>query len=161
MSIQDRIENLKTFQIYLIDFLDKDEQSEESFHKLSNLLSNHDFGTNLQELRPFINIIQNNSRNHHRSPAFNDKISRVLTILFDDLKQKNNYSIFNMFKNDKRLLLYLIEKEILVIDDKIANLMKKGKYKIYNYPQYFNLDKKEEYNIERKGEERMTVMYVN
>ena len=129
-EIQNRVQELKTFQKYLFEFLDKKEQTEESFQNLSKLVSSHNFNTN--EIKPFISSITNIHSNRHRSESFNEKIFQVLSLFLDKLKEKNHYSnrsLFNMFKNDKGILLFLIEQEVLTIDDEIKEIILKNKYK--------------------------------
>lgn len=131
---------------YLFEFLDKKEQTDESYQNLSKLLSNHNFNTNETEIKPFISIITNIHSNHHRSEGFNEKIFHIYSLFLDILKQKNHYSnrsLFNIFKNDKRILLFLIEQEVLTIDEEIKEIILKNKNNNNNYYKYLIENNKE------------------
>ena len=57
----------------------------------------------------------------------------------DDIKTFFSKSaIFNIFKSNKRIILFLIEQQIIVIDEYIAKkITKTDNYNTYQYPQYF------------------------
>ena len=141
MNFNERIEEMKSFQNYVLSFLNNDEQSEESYQNICELLAKHNFVTDTKELKPFVSILRNIFSNHHCSPNFYEKIFRIFNIFLENLKQiYSNFSIFKLFNKDKRILLFLIEKGVLTIDNKISDIMTKGKYKNdYFYPEYFNL----------------------
>lgn len=136
----ERIEEMKNFYQLLLTFLDNDEQQEENYQKICQIITGHNFIQNNKELKPFIKLIQKLVRNHHRSSNFFDNIFKILEIFLKDIKQiYSNFEIFQLFKNDKRILLFLVESGALTIDEQISCNMRKGKYKYDNYPQYFNL----------------------
>lgn len=67
-----------------------------------------------------------------------------------------NFQIFNLFKNYKRILLFLFQNKIIAPDQSIINLMeeeytrKKNKYCLYIYPEIQNLLSKEKEQILKK-----------
>lgn len=126
MNIEKRLEEMKRFQNFILDFLDNDddEQSEENYKNICKLLSIHNFITNAKELELFMRVLQNIFRNHHRLQTFHEKFFRILVIFLKDLKQiYSNFAIFNIFKKDKRILLFLIEKGVLQIDQEVSNII--------------------------------------
>ncbi|KAK8871372.1 hypothetical protein M9Y10_007096 [Tritrichomonas musculus] len=52
-------------------------------------------------------------------------------------KRFKNSEIFNIFKDNKRILLFLLENEIMIMDDYIVQTIITGKYLDAKYPQYF------------------------
>ena len=147
--MNERIGKMKDFQSLLLDFLDKEDQSEENYQKIVNFLSTYNLSENKRELKLFLTFIQKVFHNHHRSSNFYSNIFLVISIFLDDMKHNfSNSEIFNIFKDDKKLLLFLIEKKVFFIDNKIINKMKKGKYYNNQYPKYFGLIKSKGYDEE-------------
>lgn len=86
----------------------------------NRILKSHIFISNNHEIGQFLALIQKVVHSHCHSTFFYDKIFRVLSILLDGIKQIfSNISIFEMFKYEKRILLFLIENKILTIDNEI------------------------------------------
>ena len=75
---------------------------------------------------------------HKRSPFFFNKIEQIILIFQVEMKNYfSNREIFNIFKSNKRLLLFLIEKKMMNIDKFIFTEFTKIKYIKYKYHQYF------------------------
>ena len=70
---------------------------------------------------------------------------KIIAFLKNEIKQTfSNIEIFNIFKNSKIILLFLIKENIITIDETIAEIMmKKEKYKQMKYPEYFYNEIKE------------------
>ena len=49
----------------------------------------------------------------------------------------SNISIFNIFKGNKKIILFLIEQDLLTIDQHIAKIMQDDDFSEAKYPQYF------------------------
>ncbi|KAK8847051.1 hypothetical protein M9Y10_019626 [Tritrichomonas musculus] len=140
MNFQGGIEEMKVFYELLLDFLDKDQQLEEIFDSLSKLIKNHDFILNNQELKLFLKLIKKVFHYHFHSAFFYDKVFRVISIFINDIKQiYSNLTIFNMFKFDKRILLFLIENQILTIDSKILKILEQDEYRQKYYLEYLDI----------------------
>ena len=111
MDCNEYIINLKKIQDILLQFLDNNDQSKDAIQTLNK-------ENNKNEICYILNLISTICNNHHQSPDFFQKIEQVILFFSDDIK--NNYSnieIFNLFKKNKRILLYLIQKEILIINE--------------------------------------------
>ena len=78
---------------------------------------------------------------HHRFPNFFfSKIERILQFFKKDIRKYfSNSEIFNIFAGNKRILLFLIEQQIIIIDEYISKkIATTDKYIKGNYPQYFH-----------------------
>ena len=63
--------------------------------------------------------------NHHRSQNFFTKIEQILQFLKIDISQTfSNKELFDMFLQNKRILLYFIENEIIKIDKSIYDILR-------------------------------------
>ena len=143
MDIDKRIKEMKNFQSIFIDYIDNEDLSEENYQQISMILSSHIIQEDKLELKPYLSLIQKIFHSHRRSPNFFTKMFKVLSLLSNSIKQNyTNYEIFNIFKKDKRILLFLLENNLLTIDAQISNIMNTGKYKLYHYPEYFKILKR-------------------
>ena len=98
-------------------------------------------------------IINKISKHHYRSSDFFNKIENILLEFSDSIKQSlSNFEIFKIFKHNKRLLLFLIQKSIIEIDQSIFEIISHPKFSHGNYIQFFYHEIKH-FLSERKIEE--------
>ena len=136
MNVPEYLEKMKNIQNYLLSFVENESNNEENYQNFINSFSNLNIPKDYFEIKSIINLIQKIANNHHRSQSFFTKIEQVLIYIhqrgfFKEIK------VFNICKNNKRLLLFLIQKGIIIIDDYIINIIKKPKYKELDYKFYF------------------------
>ena len=81
------------------------------------------------------------SNNHYRTNNFFDKIGKIINIFKADIINFfSNQEIFQIFQENKRLLLYLIDEKIMVIDKAIFDIIAKRRTNdkdIFNLGQYY------------------------
>lgn len=83
-------------------------------------------------------ILATISKNMCQYLNFFDKITKLLISLKDILIQSfSNHRIFDIFKDNKKLLLSLLKEKIIILDDSIINPMQSEKYIEKDYPLYF------------------------
>ena len=64
------------------------------------------------------------SKNHFRQPTFFSKIEQILTFFTEDIKQTfTNSELFDFFKLNKRILLFLFTNNIITIDQSIVDFI--------------------------------------
>ena len=111
-QLQIHIEKMRKIQNIIIDFLDEIDVkvSDQIYLKLIELLNQYKFDN--VELKSFLYLIMNISNNHHRVASFYTKILNILQIYKDQIMQMfSNEDMFNFFKGNKRIILYLIEEK--------------------------------------------------
>lgn len=136
MSIQDCIKKYKLIQKHLLLFLDDKANIEENFQNLIHQINTHKVCENRHDFRYFLSLIVNISNYHYRHPNFYSKIEKVIKQVENSLKiHFSNDEIFKIFKENKRLVLFLIEEKLIIMNDFISSIM--NKYQNKNYPQYF------------------------
>lgn len=132
MEIQQYISIKKDFQNLLIEYIDPDCDTEETFTKIIQYFENQKIFKDIYEFKEILNIISNFSDNHYRTIDFFIRIEQLLQYLKDQIqKQLTNEEIYQIFQFNKRILLFLIEEKILIPDQTIAN-------SILNQPNTFN-----------------------
>lgn len=169
MDIQGCLEESKEIQNKLLDYLDIDD--EQAFQDLIDLFAIHEIGESHSKLKQFLLCMVIMSNNHHRSSNFYFKIFKILLFFKNNIISfYSNKEIFNIFKDNKRILLFLIDEQIMIINNSIVEKMSIYRYKNYNYDFYFypeiknfvNIQMQEEYieNFEenrKKGENESTI----
>ena len=139
MSAAEYIETIKTIQSTILEFLDGEENLEENFQNLQAFFDEQQIHENKYELKLVLYLILKVSNNHHRCVNFFHKIEQILNYFKDDITNYfTNHEIFNIFKGNKRILLYLLENNIMTIDEHIAEIIiTTTKFLDFKYPQYF------------------------
>ncbi|KAK8849908.1 hypothetical protein M9Y10_018497 [Tritrichomonas musculus] len=129
------LDQMRKIQENLLDFIEKNENDlHQSLLFMQNVSKIFDSKDKLKALLYLIlNII-----NYHHTTNFYDKIDNVLSIFKNDIKYFfSNNEIFNIFKSNKRIILFLIENQLLIVDDLIAKkiISYNNEYQQYFYPE--------------------------
>lgn len=138
MNTPKLIEEMQSIQSKLLDFLDNETDEEQNFQILKQELDNIKVCDDMHKFKLFLYLISKISNNHHRGNNFFNKIDRILRLFKDDIKKYfTNQTIFNIFKGNKRILLFLIDEKIMIMDESIAKIIVKNQFLSAKYPQYF------------------------
>ncbi|KAK8876102.1 hypothetical protein M9Y10_006288 [Tritrichomonas musculus] len=136
---------------------------ETDFNDLINNFKTQKVAENKNELKLLLHLICEIADNCHRSLNFFNKIDQILKFFENEMKQYfSNYSIFNIFKSNKRLLLFLFNEKILIPDkfiysQIISSEYSEKKYFEYFYPEFKSFSNEEvtEFDIELFEKNRM------
>ena len=139
MNSQDYLSTMLDIQENIIYFLEEEANIEDNFTILESKFNDTKISNSKYYLLSLMHLISKIGNNHHRLPNFFSKIERILLFFKDYIKKYfSNSKVFNIFRSNKRILLFLIEQQIIVIDEyycwKITKTYKHIKAK---YPQYF------------------------
>ena len=139
MNSKEHFDAMKDIQENILYFLEEENNSEENFIILQRKFNDTKIKDNLYELLYLLHLISKIGNNHRRFSNFFSKIERILHIFKKDIKNYfPNSEIFNIFKNNKRILLFLSEQQIIVFDEYIVKkISKTDKFIEAKYPQYF------------------------
>ena len=130
--MQDYIEKEKEVQIILLEFIDGDIEHQTFFNKLEK----YQLPNNCYEFKTFLYILINISNNHFRLPKLFTKIEQIILFFKTSiLRLFSNFEIFHIFLSNNRILLFLIEEEILKIDESIFKKMNNKNFKDYFSPE--------------------------
>lgn len=112
MEIDPFLKRKKTIQDMIHSYITNNENEiEEKFQNLINFI-------NEDEIKTILKIIIKIANNHHRTPDFFPRIEKILQFLKDQIKQSFSISeILDIFKGNKRILLFLIEENIISINE--------------------------------------------
>lgn len=128
MKIQKYINQKKELQSKLIELLENPNPSDQDIENLINFNTEQKYLDNQEELKYLLQLLLNISNHHHRIPNFLNIVNDILQYLEEPIKKTfSNNEIFNIFKSSKPILLFLIQKKILLIDDTILQYWKSDK----------------------------------
>lgn len=120
-KFRDYLQPLIILQKCCLTYLDEDNNTS---HNFENLKNNMHFLQDPSRLKDFLRFISFVSLNHHRSIDFFSKIENVIRESRVYQEQLSNQEIFTLFRNNKRLLLFLYNEKYLEFDSfVIRNLL--------------------------------------
>ncbi|KAK8838322.1 hypothetical protein M9Y10_035745 [Tritrichomonas musculus] len=121
MSIEKCLGNMKSVYEGLLNFIDDDRNEAINFENLNKIFQDIKIRDDKFDLKLFFHLIVSICNNHHSCPNFFDKIDRIVNYFKDDIKKYySNPEIFDIFKSNKRLLLFLIEEKIMNMDEQVV-----------------------------------------
>ena len=139
MQVEEYIIKKKEFQKYILQMIEDDDNAEEKYQNFASLIKDQEIENNPNELKSFLCLINNISNNHYRSNNFFSKFEKILVDIKNSIKMNlSNDEIFDIFRNNKRILLFLMKEKIIGVNQKIVNILKKAKYQEANYLQYLS-----------------------
>ena len=139
MNSQDYLSTMLDIQENIIYFLEEEANIEDNFTILESKFNDTKISNSKYYLLSLMHLISKIGNNHHRLPNFFSKIERILLFFKDYIKKYfSNSKVFNIFRSNKRILLFLIEQQLIIIDKYIVKkITNTEKYIEAKYPQYF------------------------
>ncbi|KAK8835741.1 hypothetical protein M9Y10_040560 [Tritrichomonas musculus] len=129
MSIKQFLDELKEIHKNLLEYLDNESEMEVNFQILTKNFDNYNIRKDQHILKSLLRLLLNIANNHHRHPTFFNKIEKIILIFKDQIEQSfSNIEIYNIFKENKRILLFLIEEKILKLDEQIVDKLSFDEY---------------------------------
>lgn len=134
-KIQEYIEAKKDLYTNLIDYIESEDETLNT--ELINKLNQIKESETIEDKELLFNMIISISNNHHRHFQFLKKIEELIKYLGNTLKQMmTNSEIFDFFKKNKLIILYLLKNQILEIEEPIFDRIKYQKtYLRFFYPE--------------------------
>ena len=153
MEIQEYANKMRKIYSLFLEYIDCTvDEKEENLRVFLDMLNSQNTFDDLDEIYEILVLISNVSKTHYRDQDFFAKIEKLLDFFTERIKQSfTNFQIFNIFKSNKRILLFLFEHKIIEIDQSILDFIlnsKKEKYQSYKF--YFFNEIKEKISTEMK-----------
>ncbi|KAK8843609.1 hypothetical protein M9Y10_024668 [Tritrichomonas musculus] len=130
MEIQNFLAKMKKIESDLLDFIEHDDSNVEDQKGLEQIFGDFkDIFSERNEFKNSLTLLVKIANNHFRQPNFFKKINSLLTKLKDQIKQSySNSEIFEIFKSNKKILLFLIKEQIITVDSSISGQIIQMKY---------------------------------
>ena len=139
MYFQEYVNSKNEFNGSLLTFIDNEQENQDDFlfESLTQMYDLNEIGKSRDELKILLHMISKISRNHHRKDNFFDKIEKIIEYIKNDIKQTlSNFDIFTIFEDCNRILVYLFEKSILVLDLNIYKYFISNFFNVNSYQYY-------------------------
>ncbi|KAK8835263.1 hypothetical protein M9Y10_027873 [Tritrichomonas musculus] len=121
MSIEEIRDRMKKIQSALLEFLEDESNAEENYEIFLRVINEYHMAEDKYKIKSILQLINEIGSNHQRVPNFISKIERILENFKKDIQKFfSNSEIFELFKYNKRILLFLIEEKIVIIDEYIV-----------------------------------------
>lgn len=147
VTINDYITKMQKMQDELIKFITTNNHSDEDYENLANFFDEQKI-RDQHEFKAILHLILNLSNNYHRNADFFTNIEQILMIFQNEIQDFfSNDEIFDIFKDNKRILLFLFEEKLLIPDMYIASIITSPQYKKAFYPHYFSPEFRSFFNI--------------
>lgn len=132
-QIKDYLNKMEEIRENIIEFIENTEDDDINKDEIINIIKEE----NKHDIRLILRLMVKLYSNHLGIKVA-PRIEDILINLKDQILEKfTNSEIFDIFKSNKRILLFLIEEKMLTFDKDIAFAITQGKYLTYNYPSYF------------------------
>ena len=141
------------YDIFLefIDCENDDDDENEKFNNFINLLNKRKILENYDEIFEFLILINKISKYHNRHLNFISRIEQTITYFEEIIKQNfTNFQIFNIFRHNMRILLFLFDKKIITVDQDILRIFQIGAQNYKTYRFYFYDKIKDQISIQDK-----------
>ena len=124
MNFQEYINKRKEFYNLLANFIGKEEEEEEgTYQSIISYIDDQKI-KDPKSIKEVLYQLVHISNNHHRHPNLFKKIEQIISYLESDIKQTfSNSEIFDVFKSNQILLLFLFEKKIINVDNEIKDFL--------------------------------------
>ena len=117
----------------LIIYIENENFDEKNYENLISFIEKLNIMEKRQEFIEFLKLISKICKNYKRSISFLNKIEQIILKYDKNIRNiLSNDDIFNIFKNNKYLLLFLIKKSILTVNQQIVDQILEKKEKKYH-----------------------------
>ena len=124
MDISNYIDAKKEFQDIFLLYIDDENDDETNYTNLVNIIDKQNLHENDEEFKIFYYFICNIINNHYRGINFFNKLERIFLPFSEDIKNIfSNTEIYSHFKKNNRFLIFLINHQIITIDEDILKLI--------------------------------------
>lgn len=122
MNIQEYISCKKEIQKEILSLFTLDQNGDNvDLEKFTKKIKDQKILDDEHEFRLLLHLISNISKNHHRSPNFFNIIEKILLLFKAEFKKYlSSQELFYIFKDNKRIILMLLENKILEFNDHIS-----------------------------------------
>ena len=134
MDSQVYIKEIRSIQNSLLNYINEESESNDLFQAMIKLINQLKILEDQADFKSFLYLISRISNEHHRFPSFFSKIEKILLNFKDEIQRfYSNSDIFNIFYSNKRILLFLIQSDIIKIDEYVLSQIQDQKYSQFFY----------------------------
>lgn len=127
MELKGYISQKKRIYLSFLTFLENsNEDDDNNFQNLISIVQSQKCVENKEEFHHFLRLLVNFADNYHRDVELFEKITKILSFFSNEIKRTfSNIELFDIFSTNKLILLYLIDKTIITLNNAIFNCIYK------------------------------------
>ena len=138
INIQDYVSNMKKIQYLLLQYIENEENIEINYQNIIQILNDKKIVETPHVFKSYLHILSTISRYHYRTINFFSKIEKLLNFSKNQIiKTFSNFDIFQIFKKNKRILLFLFTEKFISMDDSIISYITKEPISFF-YGHFFS-----------------------
>ncbi|KAK8835638.1 hypothetical protein M9Y10_042353 [Tritrichomonas musculus] len=119
-NLDEYIQCRQLIESSLICFIENQDDMEENYQNLIQIFNDYKISEKPDDLKEILSIIISISNDFHRNLNFWEKIQKIILFFRDQImKFWSNIERFHIFKTNKRLLLFLFDEKIVILDNQI------------------------------------------
>ena len=128
MEIEKEIDKRKELQSLILNFIDKDDGD---FQSLTKFINDNNISKTKIDLQDLLHLLAKIADNHYRGVNFFSKIIKIINFLLPDVRTfYKDQEIYQMFSQNKILILNLIQNNSIILDKQIVNGFRFNLYSI-------------------------------
>lgn len=152
--IKEFIKKMKLIHQNVLDFIDGEDENGNIYQNLIKMFEDHQISSEKYDFQLFLQMLSTIIGYHYRGPNFFEKIEKILFFFKDAIQRLISLSeIFDIFKSCERIILFLIEEEIINVNN--SNIPEMTKYL---QSKYFSKNEDEDIKEKRKKGENDSLL---
>lgn len=126
------LEKMNAIQNILLEYIDDEEKDQTKFRRLLELFQSQKIQEDKHLLTSVLHLLATIANYHYRTHDFYNKVFKLIQYLKDSItKYYSNHEIYNFFRINKRVVLFLFEEKMMIMDDYIASQIRKKRKERY------------------------------
>ena len=138
-KIQKNLEKMYDLYEVLLDCIDNEVIDSRRFKELITKIENDEFQINKHDNKIILYLLSSLSKNHHRTPGFFDKITKIISCF---TQKFTDDELIEIFKGDKLIMLFLLKNKMVspekYYNEYIQLIPDKYQLKKFFYPEFKN-----------------------
>lgn len=119
MTVEEILSKMRKIQNSILTYIENVSSEAKNYADLIQLFENTHIRSNKYELMLTLRLLHKIAKNHHRGPNFFSKIEKIILFFKKDMNNYfSNEEIFNIFKNNIGILLFLFDQKIIMEDNR-------------------------------------------
>ncbi|KAK8843071.1 hypothetical protein M9Y10_025262 [Tritrichomonas musculus] len=141
MDIKLYFDQKKELYRLIYDFFECEDDLNNVFDNLINYIRKEQISNTSEDFFILLKMISYKINSYKPNSKILSKFENLIILFKKEIKQTfSNLEIFNIFKNNKLVLLYLKKNDIIKIDESVFNFIEKNMKKYSSYQYYFYED---------------------
>ena len=151
-QIANYFSEMHVLQMFILDILGTTDDYKKELGRIFEI--SHDIKNNKYKIKSILHLIESITSNHFYDKNYWERIEDILLLIKDDITNLlTNDEIFTIFKNNKKMILFLFQSNILIPDHSIFVILTNQTYENFQNDYYFYTELNQFYVSNEKYDE--------